>query len=98
MSYLFTQPQALTTAASDLAGIGSAISAATSAAATPTTGVLAAGADEISAAMALIFGAHGQRYQAMSAQACALHRQIVQTLNANGGAYASAEAANALPL
>ncbi|MCV7074347.1 PE family protein, partial [Mycobacterium szulgai] len=98
MSYLFTQPQALMMAASDLAGIGSTINTATVAAAMPTTGVLAAGADEISAAMAAIFGAHGQRYQAMSEQAAALHSQIVQNLNAAGGAYASAEAANVSPL
>ncbi|GAB7143497.1 PE-PGRS family protein [Mycobacterium riyadhense] len=98
MSFLFTQPQVLVAAAADLAGIGSTINAATVAAATPTTGMLAAGADEISATIAAIFGAHGQRYQAMSAQAAALHSQFVQALNAAGAAYASAEAANALPL
>lgn len=94
MSFLFTQPEALRTAASELAGIGSTIGAATSAAATSTTGVLAAGADDISTAVAKIFGTHGQQYQAMSAQAAVMHSQIVQALNAAGGAYASAEVAN----
>ena len=75
--------------------IGSTISAANAAAAAPTTGVLAAGADEVSAAIAALFGAHAQAYQALSAQAAAFHSQFVQLMNAGRGAYAGAEAANA---
>ncbi len=59
---------------------------------------MAAGADEVSAAIAALFGAHAQRYQSMSAQAAALHSQFVQTMAAAGGVYAGAEATNALPL
>ncbi len=66
----------------------------TAAAALPTTGILAAGADEVSAAIAALFGAHGQAYQALSAQAAALHAQFVQSLNSASGAYAAAETAN----
>jgi hypothetical protein len=94
MSFLFTQPQALLAAATDLAGIGSTINTASSTAAAPTTGVLAAGADQVSAAVAALFGAHGQRYQSMSAQAAALHSQFVQAMYAAGAAYARAEEAN----
>jgi PE family len=98
MPFLSTQPDLLAVAASDLAGIGAALNAASNAAAAPTTGVAAAGADEVSAAVAALFGAHANRYQSMSAQAAALHSQFVQTMAAAGGAYASAEVTNALPL
>jgi hypothetical protein len=43
-------------AAGDLTNIGSAVSAANAAAAASTTGLLAAGADEVSEAIAALFG------------------------------------------
>jgi hypothetical protein len=60
--------------------------------------VLVAAADEVSEQIAAIFGAHGQGYQAVGARAAAFHDQFVQALNAAGGSYAAAEAANASPL
>lgn len=98
MSFLFTQPQLLADAASDLAGIGSTLNAANAAAALPTTSVLAAGADEVSAVMASMFGAHAQQYQSVGAQAANLHAQFVQAMNAASGAYTDAEATNAKPM
>jgi hypothetical protein len=98
VSFLFTQPQLLTEAATNLSGIGSSLTAANSAAALPTTGVMAAGADEVSAAMAGVFGSHARQYQAMSAQAANLHEQFVQAMNNAGNAYAGAESANASPM
>lgn len=98
MSFVFTQPQLLAEAATNLAGIGSSLTAANSAAALPTTSVLAAGADEVSTAMANVFGSHAQQYQRMSAQAADLHQQFVQAMNSAGNAYAGAEAANAKPM
>jgi hypothetical protein len=53
--------------------IGSAIGAANAAAAVPTTGFLAAAADEVSVQIAAVFGAHAQGYQALGAQAAAFH-------------------------
>lgn len=94
MSFLFAQPEMLGAAATDLASIGSAISTANAAAAAATTRVLAAGADEVSAAVAALFSGHTQTYQALSTQAAAFHQQIVQTLTSTAGAYASAEAAS----
>ena len=88
----------MTAAASDLASVGSTISAANAVAAVPTSQVLAAGGDEVSAAVAAIFGAHAQAYQELSAQAATFHQQFVQLLNAGAGSYANAEAANANPL
>src|SRR6201984_3383039 len=94
MSYLVAAPEFLASAATDLSNIGSTLSAANSAAATQTTGVLAAAEDEVSAAIAALFSAHGQGYQALGAQVAAFHDQFVQTLTAGAGSYASAEAAN----
>ena len=59
-----------------------------------TTRVLTAAEDEVSAAIAALFSAHGQGFQAVSAQAAAFHAQFVQALKSSAGSYASAEAAN----
>ncbi|MCV7124117.1 PE family protein, partial [Mycobacterium lacus] len=98
MSFVIVGPEALAAAASDLTSLGSTISAANAAAAARTTGLLAAGADEVSGAVAALFGAYGQGYQALSTQAAAFHQQFVQTLTAGAGSYATAESAAAQPL
>ncbi len=98
MSLLTTAPQVLTSAATDLAGIGSTINAAGTGAAVATTRVLPAAADEVSTAIAALFDAHGQAYQRLSAQLSEFHDQFVRTLNAGAQAYAGAESANASPL
>ena len=97
MSFVIAAPELISTAATDLANIGSTLSTANAAAAATTTEVVAAGADEVSAGIAAFFGAHGQAYQTLGAQAAAFHAQFVQALNAGAGSYAAAEAANALP-
>lgn len=94
MSYVVAAPEFLSAAATDLADIGSSISAANAAALAPTSGVLAAGADEVSAALAALFGSHAHAYQALSAQVAEFHAQFVQTMTAGAGAYATAEATN----
>ncbi|MGB9308114.1 MAG: PE family protein, partial [Mycobacterium sp.] len=94
MSFVIAGPDFLASAATDLSNIGSTLSGANAAAATQTTGVLAAAEDEVSAAVAAVFSAHGQGFQRLSAQAAALHEQFVQALTAGAGSYASAEAAN----
>jgi PPE-repeat protein len=91
-------PEFVTDAASDLAKVGSTINAANSAAAANTSNVVAAGADEVSEAVASMFGAHAQAYQVISAQTATFHEQFVQLLRAGAGAYSGAEAANASPL
>ena len=98
MSLVIATPDVLAAAATDLANIGSTLSEARVAAATPTTGVLAAAEDEVSAAIAAVFSAHSQGFAALGAQAAAFHNQFVQALNGAGSAYAAAEAANASPL
>jgi len=78
-----------------LQGIGSTLSAQNAAAAAPTTGVVLAAADEVSALTAAQFAAHAQKYQAVSAQAQAIHEMFVTTLGMSSGSYAATEAANA---
>ncbi|WP_142995513.1 PE family protein, partial [Mycobacterium persicum] len=96
MSFVFAVPELVDAAATELAGIGSAISNANAAAAFPTTAIAAAGADEVSAAIAALFGAHAQAYQAVSAQLATFHEQFVRTLQVSVGAYASTDAAAAV--
>jgi PPE-repeat protein len=95
MSFVTVVPEMVTDAATDLASIGSAISAAHAAAAAPTTGVLAAASDEVSSAIAGVFGSYGQEYQALSALAGRFHDQFVHALNTGAGAYTATEAAAA---
>jgi predicted DNA-binding transcriptional regulator YafY len=95
MSFMTTQPEALAAAAGTLQGIGSTLSAQNAAAEAPTTGVEPAAADQVSALTAARFAAHAQMYQAVSAQAAAIHEQFVNTLGISSGSYAATEAANA---
>lgn len=98
MSYVLATPEMVAAAANNLAQIGSTLSAANAAALAPTTGVLAAGADEVSAAVASLFSGHAQAYQTLGTQAAAFHERFIQALSTAAGAYGSAEAANASPL
>jgi hypothetical protein len=91
MSFMFVAPELLETAAADAARIGSAVSAGNLTAAIPTTGLAAAGADEVSAVIASVFGTHAQGYQAAAAQAATYHEQFVRSLSAAAATYAGAE-------
>ncbi|COX09271.1 PE PGRS family protein [Mycobacterium tuberculosis] len=71
MSFVLIAPEFVTAAAGDLTNLGSSISAANASAASATTQVLAAGADEVSARIAALFGGFGLEYQAISAQVAA---------------------------
>lgn len=94
MSYVLVQPQAMGTAAAEVAGIGSAIEEATAAAAGETTGVLAAADDEVSAATATLFNAHARDWQAVLRRAASFHSGFVEALASAGNAYAETEAAS----
>jgi PE family len=95
MSFVTTEPDQLAGAAGELAGIGSQMNVQNTAAAAPTTGLVPAAADEVSALTAAQFAAHAQMYQAVSAQAAAIHEMFVNTLATSAGSYAVTEAANA---
>jgi hypothetical protein len=96
MSFVTTQPELLASAASQLQGIGAVMTAQNGAAAASTTGVVPAAADEVSALTATQFGAYAAMYQAVGAQAAAVHAMFVRTLGASANSYAATEAANAI--
>lgn len=95
MSFLFTDPNALTSASGNITNIGAGMASSNAAAAGPTTGVVPPASDPVSALTAAHFASHAALYQAISAQAALVHEQVVSTLGTNASSYASAEAANA---
>ncbi len=95
MSFVIAATEMMQAAAQDLAGIGSSLDDATAVAAAPTTGIAAAGADEVSAMIAQLFGGHGEQFQALAARAAAFHQQFVSSLNSGADAYLTSEVANA---
>jgi hypothetical protein len=96
MSFVTAQPTEISATAATLHGIGAGVNAQNAAAAAPTTGVVPAAADPVSALTAAQFAAHAETYQAISAQAAAIHEMFVNTLSLSSGSYAATEAANAL--
>ena len=94
MSFVTTHPEALAAAAGTLQGIGAAMSSQNAAAAAPTTGVVPAAADEVSALTAAQFAAHAQMYQAVSALAAEIHEMFINTLHMSSGSYRITELAN----
>jgi hypothetical protein len=93
MLFVTTQTEALA-AAGNLQSIGASVRARNAAAA-PTTGAVPAAADEVSALTATEFAAHNQMYQAVSAQAAAIHQTFVNALATSAGSYSTTEAATA---
>ncbi|MFV0493806.1 PE domain-containing protein [Mycobacterium sp.] len=98
MSYVFAVPETMSAAAGNLASIGSAVTAANRGAASAITGVLVAADDEVSAAVAALFSAHGREYQELGSRAVVFHEQFVLELTGAAGVYSTAEAAGAAPL
>jgi hypothetical protein len=92
MTSMIAEPQLIATAAADAEQISSAINAARAAAAGPTTGMVAAAQDEVSALAATFFNSYAQEYQAMIGQAAAFNGEFAQLLASAGSAYATAEA------
>ncbi|OBK13715.1 PE domain-containing protein [Mycobacterium asiaticum] len=92
MSFVLMAPDLLETAAANAAQIGAAVLTGNLTAVTPTTALAAAGADEVSAAIAALFGRYANEYQAAAAQAATYHEQFVATLTASAASYASTEA------
>jgi PE family len=98
ISFVTTTPEKLLTAAGNLRSVGSAVAAGNAAAAAPTTEVVPAAADDVSALTAAQFAAHAAMYQAVAVQAAAVHDLFVTTVGISAGSYAATEAANATPL
>jgi len=95
---LLVTPELLGSAAAGLESIRSALDSAHAAAAAPTTGLAAAGADEVSAAVAALFADYGQEFHVISLQANAFHEQFAHALGGGASSYVAAEIQNASPL
>jgi PE family len=95
-SFVTADPAMMLAAAEDLAGIGAAMSAANSGAAGPTTGVVPAAADQVSALTATQFASYAAHYQFAASATVAMHSSLVSTLHANATAYELTEAANSI--
>ncbi len=93
-SNVIVAPVALAVASADLSGIGDAIKDASAAAAPATTGIAAAAGDEVSAAIAKVFGSFAAEFHTLTAQTALLHADFVSALSASGATYAAGEAAN----
>jgi hypothetical protein len=87
-------PELIEAAATDVAAIGSTLTAAHLTAAAPTVALLPAAADQVSASIAHPFSQHAHDYQAMAARAAAFQEQFVRHLTAGARSYAAAEAEN----
>ncbi|BBX72884.1 PecA family PE domain-processing aspartic protease [Mycobacterium shinjukuense] len=94
MSLVSIAPEVVLSAATELTGIGSTISAANAAAAAPTVGLPAMGADEVSAAVATLFARYGQQYQALAGQVATSYDQFTRNVVSSVNAYTAVETAN----
>jgi len=95
VSFVTTQPEALSAASQNLATIGAALAAQNAAASAPTMGVVPAATDEVSVLIAAQFATHAQMYQNVCAQATMIHDSFVRMLHFGAGSYAATEAINA---
>jgi hypothetical protein len=94
MSYVIAAPEMMTSAATDLATIGSDLSAAHTAAALPTAGLIPAAADEVSAGIAHLLSTYAGRFQTLAGKAAVFHEQFVHNLKSGASSYTSTEAAS----
>jgi hypothetical protein len=92
MPYLVAAPEVMSGAAADIDGIGWRLNAANFAAASPTSDLAAAAHDEVSTAIAKLFGEYGRAYQTAVPQAASFHSDFARTLVAARATYADAEA------
>jgi hypothetical protein len=96
MSFVSIVPEMMSAAAENLQSVGSGVAAENAAALAPTTGLIPAAADQVSVLTAMQFAAHAQMYQAVSAQAAAIHQMFVTVLATSANSYTATEAANAI--
>ncbi len=95
---LMAAPEMLAAAATDVAAVGSTVSAAHMAAVAHTVAMPPAAADEVSASIAQLFSRCAQDYHALAGQAAAFNEQFAQHMNAAAQSYAATEAASAASL
>lgn len=87
MSFVVAALDMIETASADAAQIG----AGNLAAAIPTAQLAAAASDEVSVAIANIFGTHANEYRAAAVQAATYHQEFVRNLGAAAASYGGSE-------
>jgi hypothetical protein len=95
MSFLTALPEELQAVATQLAAITTSLTAQNAGAAAPTTTIIPAAADPVSAQQAAIFAAYGTLYQQIAAEAQTIQEQYASTLGLSSSTYSSTETANA---
>jgi hypothetical protein len=91
-------PDLMSTAANELAHLGSTLDTARLTAAAPTISLLPAAADEVSAGIAKLMSTHAVAFQAMAQSASTFHQQFAHNVTAAAAAYSSAESGIAATL
>jgi hypothetical protein len=86
-------PGELALAAEDLGNIGTRLAEANAVAALPTSSILPAAADEVSAAITSLFNNQSTTFQELAARGAAFHQQFTQLLGAAFNAYTGTEQA-----
>src|SRR3954463_14826793 len=93
MSFVIAGTEQIAAAAADVSSIEAVITRVNVATALPTTELLVAANDEVSAAIAELFSNYGRAYQSVSAQVAQAQTQFAQLLSTAETSYSSAEAA-----
>jgi hypothetical protein len=84
-------PEELASAAEYVGNIGTRLEQANAVAVLPTSSILAAGADEVSAAITSLFNDQSIIYRELAVQGTAFHQQFTQLLGAAGAVYTETE-------
>ena len=84
-------PSEVESAAQDLLGIGNTLDDGNAAAALPTSSILPAGADEVSAAVTALFNGHAAAFQQLTQQASAFNEGFINTLTRGVQEYVQTE-------
>src|SRR5262245_16282180 len=95
---MFVSPEVLTATSVDLAELSESIRAAYAAAAPSTMVIAGAGNDEVSTAIAKLFGTYAEDFHGIATQASLFHDQVVQTLRGGANQYTVAEASSTTSL
>jgi PE family len=94
MMFVNAEPGLIHGAAQDLAGIRSDLDEVLTTTSGPMTGLLPAAQDEVSSAVAQVFGQVGRTFQAQHALAAGFHNSFVAAMKSGASAFAAAEVSN----
>lgn len=91
MTYVLVAPEMMTSAATNLAAIGSDLSEAHMAAAASTVGLVPAAADEVSLSIAHLCSMYAEDFQGLAGRAAVFHEQFLGSLLSGAASYAHTE-------